>query len=185
MNTKRGFTIIEMLVVISIITILPVVVVANFPAIKSQFALSRTAHRFAQDVRRVQDMAISAVTYTDSFGVTRTVSGYGIYINLVTPGNTQYIVYGDNNEQSPGDKRYNVGDYSVQTINFGASEPGIVIKEMINIDGTAASINFSPPNPDTTITPLSQAQSQIMVVFAIATDLSKTRTVLINSSGLI
>src|SRR5207237_708030 len=152
--------------------------------IKLQFALSRAAHQFAQDARRTQDMAISSVTYTDTFGVARTVSGYGIYINLVTPCNTQYLIYGDNNEQGPGNQQYDVADYAVQTVDLAADEPCIIIKEIDNIDGTAASVNFSPPNPTTTITPLTQGQTQVNVVFAIASDPTQTRTVTINASGL-
>ncbi|OGZ69545.1 MAG: hypothetical protein A3F47_00970 [Candidatus Staskawiczbacteria bacterium RIFCSPHIGHO2_12_FULL_38_11] len=183
-KSKAGFTMIEILVVISIVIILPTVIIANFPQIKHQFSLSRVTYKFAQDLRSAQNLAISSVHYEDSFGQSRDVTGYGVYVDINNFGNTRYVIYAD---QSPGDQQYQYGggDYSVSDVDFSLTEPGVVIKQINNVFNNTASINFNPPNPDTTITALNQGANSVEVVFALSSDLANTRTVFVNTSGLI
>src|SRR3989344_6185679 len=127
---QGGFTLIEMLVVLAVILILPTIVIANFPKIKMQCALSRAAHKFSQDVRVAQDKALSAITYKDASGTPQLVSGYGIYIDMsALGGDKQYIIYAD---KQPGNQQYDVSDYTVATIDLVIDEPGVVIKELQN-----------------------------------------------------
>ncbi len=179
---KNGFTTVEMLVVLAIIVILPTVVIANFPQVKLQFALSRVAYAFAQDVRRAQDMSLSAIQYKDSFGIMQPISGYGVYLNMDSLGNKQYIIYAD---AYPGNQQYDDLDYVTEIVDLPSTEQGVVIKQIDNIFGNSASINFNPPDPTTTIASFNQNETSIDVIFALETDFSKTRTVSINSSGLI
>ena len=182
MTKQQGFTLIEIIVAIAIIAIIPAIVIPNFPQARLQFALSRTAYSFAKDVRRAQAMALSAVPYTDSLGASQPISGYGIQINLASGsglGNKKYIIYAD---KQPGNAEYDTADYTVGTYE---TESGIVIKEIQNVVGSSASINFAPPKPDTTIISLASGQTAITVVFAFENDPSRTKTVSINLSGLI
>ncbi len=111
------------------------------------------------------------------------MAGYGVYVDIGGVGNTRYYLYAD---KSPGNKEYIQGfDYIISDVNFSASEPGIVIKSVDNVFGNKASINFNPPNPDTSINQLNGGQSKVDVVFAFSNDLNTTRTVSINTSGLI
>lgn len=180
--SQRGFTIIEMLVVVAIVAILPTIVIANFPKIKLQFALSRAVVRFAQDARATQDKSLASVQYKDTFGVQQPISGYGVYIDLVNLGNKKYLIYAD---AAPGNQRYDALDYVVQTIDFGKDEPGIVITQIENVFGSTASINFSPPNPATTLTQLNQGQNSLNVIFAAVNDTSLVKKVSVNTAGLI
>lgn len=182
MNSSKGFTLIEMLVVISIVIIFPAIVISNFAGIKLQFALSRTSHQFAQDLRRVQDTAVSSVPYKDSFGVQQSVDGYGMYVDLTGQGNKKYILYAD---KKPGNKQYDATDYIVETVDFGVSEPGVIIKQIDGVFGDNVSINFTPPNPDTTITQLNEGGSTVDVIFSLESDLEITKTVSVNTSGLV
>ncbi|MDO8669067.1 MAG: type II secretion system protein, partial [Candidatus Buchananbacteria bacterium] len=57
---KKGFTLIELLVVVAVITALTAVVLPSFRSGDNQLALQRSASKLAQDLRRVQGMAVSA-----------------------------------------------------------------------------------------------------------------------------
>ena len=179
---QGGFTLVELLVVIAVVTVLPMIAISNFPAIKLQFALSRVSHKFAQDLRKTQDKSLSSIEYTDSFGTAQLVDGYGIYLDMTTLGNKKYIIYAD---KQPSNSQYDALDYVFETIDFGASERGVVIKEINNVFGSQVSINFNPPYSDTTITQLVQDADSVEVVFALESDANNTKTVSINKSGLV
>lgn len=166
-----GYSILELLVVVAIISVLFVVVFSNFPSIKLQLALSRAAYAFEQDLRRAQGMSLSLAEYN-----LQPVKGFGAHVDLLN--NKQYIVYADS---VPDDQSYTGVDYIVNTVEL---ENGIIIKEINNIIGNTVSINFKPPNPIITITP-TPSQNNVKVVFAIASDLTKIKTVSINTAGLV
>jgi len=105
---------IEMMVIIAIVAILPTIIIANFPQIKLQFALSRSAHRFSQDLRRAQEMSLSFLRYRDAAGNFQTVTGYGVHIDLPTLGNKKYIIYAD---AYPGNHVYDDLDYTVSVMD--------------------------------------------------------------------
>ena len=179
---EKGFTIIEILVVVAIVSILPLIVISNFPQIKLQFAMLRVTYKFAQDLRRVQDLALSSVQYRDAFGVIQPIDGYGIYLNIDILGNKKYIIYAD---KSPGNQYYDDLDYIIDTIDFSQTEPGIIIQQLNNVFGNSVSINFNPPNPNTTITQLNQDEQNIEAVFSQENAPVITKIISVNTAGLI
>lgn len=180
---EKGFTIIELLVVISIVSVFPAIIISNFPQARLQFTLSRTVHAFAQNMRKVQDMALSATPYINSSGLPQPISGYGVYIDPVgVLGNKKYVLYAD---AEPANQQYDSLDYIVATTDFSVSEPGIMIKEIKNISGSSVSVNFNPPKPDTVITPLTPGFDKIVIVFGLESNPLKTREVSVSNNGLI
>ena len=174
---SKGYTILELLVVVAIISVLSVMTISNFPQAKLQFSLSRVANQFEQDVRRAQQLALSSLEFTDSSDVVHSVKGYGV--NMLN--NKEYIIYADSlDESGQNNQQYDVGvDYIVETINFSLTEPGIIIKEAVG-DG----VHFNPPNPITTF----QSELELGnldVVFAFESDLTKIKTVSIHGTGLV
>ncbi len=184
-ESGAGFTIIEVLVVTAIIIVFSIILISNFPQFKIQFALSRTAYKFAQDVRRAQGMSLSSTQYRDSNGILQPVKGYGVYVDI--SNNKKYIIYADVPlcVGCDGNQFYDSpADYIAENIDFSLNEPGVIIQQINNIVGNNVSINFAPPNPTTTITPL-PSQNSIDIVFVLEGDLTKTKTVSINTAGLI
>ncbi len=57
-----------MTVVISIIILLSTFFIANYRGGEKQFALKRSVHQLAQDLRRAQEMAMSSQKTPDGFG---------------------------------------------------------------------------------------------------------------------
>lgn len=182
MQHVRGFTIIELLVVIAIITILPVIILSNFPEVKLQFALNRSAYAFAQDARKAQDMALSQTPYKDSFGILQPVGGYGIYLDLIRLGDKKYVMYADG---LPANNQYDSADHIFQTTDIGLSESGVIIKSIKNVFGNRASINFTSPNAQVSIFGLDKESRSVEVIFTLEADATKTKSVIINTSGLI
>ena len=74
---ESGFTLTELLVVASIIILFSAIVLANYQTGNKQFALQRSAHKLAQDIRRAQEMAMSAKECEPCGNVVP--PGYGIY----------------------------------------------------------------------------------------------------------
>ncbi len=182
MEQKKGFTLIELLVVIAIMTVLPLVVVSDFPRIRLQFALSRAANTFAQNLRNTEDRSLSSTDFLDEFGAERAISSYGVYVDVNNLGNKKYVIYAD---AYPGNSYYDQLDYVIQTIDFSNDEPGIVIKEVVNTTNNMASITFIPPNPDVVIHELQDSNTSVNIVFAMEDDLTATKTVTINTAGLV
>jgi len=194
-NSEKGVTLVEILVAIAIITLFSMILIADYPKMKRQFSLSRAVYKFAQDLRKTQDLGLSGVQIKDDAGDVVVAKGYGVYFTLMSPPTTEYKIYADRGDTP--DQRYENNtqlcsniidsqlDCVVETINIGKEEPGVFIKQINHVDYEWVSINFNPPNPETTIEGLSVGNNSVEVVFAQSFNPLITRTVSINTSGLI
>lgn len=196
--TRKGFTVVESLVVIAIISVFVAVVISNFYQIKLQFALSRVAYKFDQDLRKAQNLSSSAAPYVDSSGIPQIVNGYGVYVDINSLGNKKYIIYADRPDSATtlngityllSNKYYDSLDYVVETIDVSSAETGVVIKEINTPDvSNNISIDFNSSDLATIITippPIQQNKNNVDIVFALESDLTNTRTISVNTSGLI
>ncbi len=180
-NFSRGITLVEVIVVVFIIATFSSILLSDFPKTKEKFALSRAVYKLAQELRRAQDMALSGVqTLKDD----EPAKGYGIYINLSTLGNKEYVLYGD---FSGNNQAYDSGE-ELKTVDFSASEKGVIIKQINNTASSqSVSVNFRPPNPDIKISNLKGSNTRVEIVFGLENDSSgkNTKSVFVNKLGLI
>ena len=179
---NKAFTIIEMIVVIGIILLITGLILPNYRSNDKQLALERSIHKTAQDLRRIQEMAISAKEYNCSaFPPNQKLKGYGInfYNHQFSPEYAYFystlakctFVY-DGEEQE-----------NTSTMERIYLETGIKIKEIKQGDTVvnSAYIFFYPPDPETDLS----GASKVEVTLAVEDDLSQTRTVEINKIGVI
>jgi len=174
------------------------ILIANFPKILREFALSRAAYKLAQDIRKTQDLGLSGVQMTDGEGQPILAKGYGIYVDLSISPAEDYLIYADRGE--PHDFKYDGGslqfcsdnataatDCILEDIDVSQSNPDLFIKDIRNLKESFSfvSINFSPPNPVINIDNLQQGFSEIGVVLGLKSDDSFERTIWVNTSGLI
>jgi len=210
-NLEEGITLIEIIVVIFIIALFSSIIIANFPEILRQYALSKVTYKLAQDLRKTEDLGLSGVTSADANKQSIAVKGYGIYINLSQPS-TQYIIYadvadanGNSDQEYSGNTPYTICSAVNQEadrvreldcameppIDVSNDNSSLYIKDIknsngSNIAGSSISINFMPPNPNIKIIDnQGTTYTQIGIVLGLSSGSSSTRTVWVNTSGLI
>jgi len=177
LNKNRGFTIIEFLIVISIIGILSVITFPDYRSTQQRLALQRSASKLAQDIRRSQEMAMSMKEL--STGVLP--EGYGTYINKNDSDCSNddcYHIYAD----IDGDERYDPGEEQGEAIFL---EKEVYIKNFVPSSNNF-SINFKPPDPTVKMKNAAGGDKDaVTITVALKADLSKTKTIKVNKAGLI
>lgn len=150
---RKGFTLIEMLVVMSIVALLSVLILAQYRYAQKQYALQQAAEKLASDIRRAQNMAISGA------GITQNIYGYGIYLKKDDSTYTLYAdteptrttkngnCFYDRTGPSKDDKEYDVTLSS--GINIEKVEPAYPVSTGPYKD--SLHICFVPPDPSTYI----------------------------------
>jgi len=186
----RSFTLVEIVVVISIVLILTVLAFPNFRDASSKFALDRSAYRLAQDLRGAEEMAISSQIPPSRFGSSLfPKGGYGLYFKK---NSNSYILFAD----CDGDGKYDSGEGKPNAENCSEAAEIRPFPEKIkdiyfelkiqtgtlspmSMEDNSLSITFFPPDPTVKIYPLASTAS-IELFFG-----NKSKNVSISSNGLI
>ena len=179
---NEGFTLIELLVVTVIITILTAAILLNYKNTGQQFALQRSAHKLAQDIRRAAEKAMSAQECPiDKCGGPPAIipARYGLEFEK---DENYYILFADINDDGLRDSSDNI----VEQISF---EEGVSIKDLYSsIGGPFSSKNqlcvtFKPPAPTIEIRDPAVERSSGRIELTNAQNQGKT--ININAVGLI
>lgn len=162
---QRAFTILELSVVTGIIVVLTALLLPNWKEGQKQFALQRSTHKLAQDIRRVQEMALAAERFHGQVPF-----GYGIYFSQSDP--SHYILFADLTPSS-GNQEYDPGvDGIVETVPI---ENNSLISQL---SADPLTIVFVPPEPKVIIKPAGPG-------FVKLTSGEKSQEVCVNNVGLI
>jgi len=171
-KNEKGFTLTELLVVITIISLLTVLTFAQYNRGQKSFALQRSAHKLSQDIRRVQEMAMSA---KERSGVVP--PRYGILFDTDSPDS--YKLFSDINDNGT----YQPPDEIIETVYL---EKGVEINEVFvwnpPSSKTEVFISFKPPDPSTEIRDPGGPRLVVRIQLIIE---SQTKNVFINKAGLI
>ncbi len=118
-----GFTIVELLIVISIIGIMSTVVFVNYSNFNRTFALERSMNQTAQGIRKVLEKTMSAEIPKDiASGDFK--GGYGVFFE---EGKNSFVIFIDKNNNAI----YTAADEILEIINL---EPGVKI-ERVSLEG--------------------------------------------------
>lgn len=167
---------IELLVIIGIVSILSSIMFIDYGKNGKQFALSRSAQKLSQDLRRTQEMAMSALSGDAS------TNGYGIYFNKGTGNETQYIIYRNDNENM----YYEAGTDSIKEtiiIEDGLKICDILDNGVSEVDNII-SVSFEPPDPITYIES-NYAGHEASIKLCVISNESQFKTIKINNTGRI
>jgi len=181
----EGFTLVELMVAISIIAILSLIMIPNYRSFQKDLALQRAATQLAQDIRRAQGMAMAAKEQGDacSSGPTNFHYAFGLSYSTqfncsipISPCRYRYILFTDCN----GNNTYQWNpdeDYFLMSPDFSNVQ-------ILSLDSFFGDMIFMPPGPivlfdnDPSIT-------EVSVVISLRDDPSKTKTITVNKAGLI
>lgn len=171
---NKAFTLLELLIVLTIIAIMSALVFVDYGSRKQHFALQRSIYKLAQDIRRAGEMGMSAQEFQGSVPE----GGYGIYLDIASA--TSYILFADLGP-SP-DHIYSGETEKVEEIKL---EKKVYIKSLSPY--SALNIVFEPPNPTITISngAGTATTTNATTTLALETDPGSTRTVEVNLAGLI
>jgi len=171
-TTSKGFTLIEMLVVLAIIVVITGIVIFNVGTERQNSALLRSSQKLSLDLRRTQNFALSSKV----FKTTGVPCGWGVHFNGIN--STNYIIFADlavNQNCSDRDFiRAANGSEDFETINL---ESGITVS---GLSGGLTDIIFTPPDPVVTFTP-----NQTSVSVTLINKNSATRAITVNKTGFI
>ncbi len=151
---NKGFTLLEITIVISIIVLLGMIFITNYRGGEKQFALKRSAHQLSQDLRGAQEMAMAG----KSFNATFPKGGYGIHFK---EGLNSYILFADCNGDGEFDETGNVFITCAEATPdnpYPEKVQEIFLEEGIEIStlnprtgGKTLEITFFPPDPKISI----------------------------------
>jgi prepilin-type N-terminal cleavage/methylation domain-containing protein len=160
-NTKSppaqaGFTLVELIVVMTIATILLASVIVQQNQWNDSLAVNSQAYELALMVRQAQVYSLGVREDTAGSGSNKFAVGYGIYFDS---DNTRYIFFADrDNGSGEGNKRYDSGEGIGDPIKFTR---GVTIKNVCGISGGSpkciggsfqqANILFFRPDPKANI----------------------------------
>lgn len=129
---KKGFTLIELVVTLGIISILSVVIFANYRLGEKKYILESETQKLISNLRKGQNMAL-APTVNSEFK-----SGIGIHFET-GENNDKYFFFLDKSDN----KKPDGGDEIIETINLPAN---LYIKSLLPT-GDNVDIFFEPPDP--------------------------------------
>jgi len=174
---QKGVTLIEIVLILGIIAILSSIILPNYKDARAQFALERSAHKLAQDIRRAAEMALSSSECpADTTCVGTVPPRYGIYISL-----SEAILFADTN---PPVGMYTPGDDLIEELDI---EQEVFIKNINVGSPPKTSITFEPPAPTVKIKWDNDGDdgTSVMITLALKSNQLKTKTVTVNKAGLV
>lgn len=182
LRENKGFTLIEMVVVTSVIIIISTAGLAIFSEQRNRVDLVLSAQKVANDLRKARNLVMISSKYNMGSGL-EIPCGYGIHFDATGDGKT-YILFAGNNSDTGNcgttDKSYNPApalenDIEVESINLPSN---VIISNSANFD-----VFFEPPYPATTIAPADPLVITLRVKGRDCPDYCKN--VIITSSGKI
>ena len=168
----KGFTLLEMIVVIGIFGIVSSIVIWNYNKFTGNTVLTNMAYELALSVREAQLFGTSAI------GNSSNINTFNQHIGArFVKGTDSYIIFIDENNNNMYD---NTGDTIFKTLTL---QSGVVVEE-VNVCDVAGSINtldivFARPNPEPIINGSFLESAQIKIVSKTGT----ARYVKVNGAG--
>jgi prepilin-type N-terminal cleavage/methylation domain-containing protein len=180
---SSGVTLIELLIVVAVMLILMGVSFVGYKQRGEELGLKRAAYKVMADIEQVRETAMSSQKLS-SGDVPK--GGWGIHFNTTLPN--EYIIFAD--KTLTPNHFYDSGTEGSGTDGFKK----IVLDEDNRIEISLLSptippnsldVVFLPPSPDVFINGFSPSLSEAKITVRLSNYPSKTKTIIINSVGLI
>ena len=176
---NKGFTILELLVVIFIVALLSGTMLANYRQGNRSSELNMAANGLASDIRLAQNRTLGAVKY----GTSTPDGGWGVHIDLASP--KSYKIFANKNYNDGSNLEYDGPEES----RSGKGGKNIKLGEEISItntsEGSILDITFIPPDPETIIYNVNSNSTSTEAEITLETKTGDSKKVKINAFGLI
>ena len=166
----KGFSLVELMVVTAIIGLVSVLTLTGYKTSDQRLALERSTHKLAQDLRRVQEMAVSAKEFEGDVP-----EGYGILFDL--DDTDQYLIFAD----FDGNQRFDIfGDEIVEIVSL-ENKIQLSTLDPVAVDNSLTVV-FVPPDPSVAFSP---DNNTALITLEAEVTFSVQKTVQVNKAGLI
>lgn len=186
LETSLGYTLVEMLAVITIISLLMGVTLFNYSKHKDEDILILEAQKIAQLIRRSQNLALAP-----QLGGSAT-NGFGIY--ATTTVNNRLILFSDSDPSADpvGDNRYSSATEKIEELLLSPLVKISVLQAPPG-DGTTPdeaylNILYIPPDPTLTIFDNTSEiinTTDVLIAVSFVSDPTKRRIIKVNKAGLV
>jgi prepilin-type N-terminal cleavage/methylation domain-containing protein len=182
---NQGFTLIEMLVSMSIMLTMTGLFLAGYHSNNQQADLNSAAQQLVSDIKLVENFALGAKKNDGSMPI----GGWGIYLNN-TSDNDKYLIYADDN---PSNDHQYAGDTIYRTVKLpngitiaDNANNGLVVN---NNSGNRLSLSFLAPDPTSFINRHSGSDSYDVLTHGeakikLVNKAGQSKTVLVNFFGM-
>jgi len=175
---KSGFTLIELIVSIGVISLVTGIFLANYSSANRRSDLTMTTQKMISDIHMAQNYSLGLTHYGSKDSINVPLGGWGIHFDL-SNSNQQYVIFADDD----GDKIYSGSTEA--DVAKGAdiiTLPQNIVIDSISV-GNKADITWLPPDPITTITGPLATYPQVDIVLK-DKNTNTTKTVRLNFLGL-
>jgi len=169
---NKGFTLIELLITMSIIAIISAVVFADSSSSEERLALKRAGYQVAQDLREVEEMALSSVAEVDCGS--KDICGFGLKFNIAESLNS-YLIFADCSDDCPNSNfQYDGEDKIIREVSL---EKNIQIQQVLP---SPLNVVFTAPDP---VVWLNRTNWGVEAEITLKSSQSENRVVKVNSVG--
>lgn len=180
--TRRGFTLVELLVVLSILTVISSILLANHTRFNSTVLLTSLAYDVALSVREAQVYGVSVRQFSDDFQV-----GYGVHFST----SNSYAFFADTNANQIYDdgvdsiiRSYSLSrGHAIQSF-CGVTSVGVERCSDSETPITFLDVVFFRPDPDA-IMKSNEAGTYSRAIITVSAPTGDTRTIEVASTGQI
>ena len=192
-NNTKGFTLVELLITISIVTVIMSVVIFNYGGFLDTLALSAAEQDLAIAVREAQTYGLSVKEVSAGSGQFN--SAYGLYVSPASAP-TEYDVFVDKNGNGLYDVGSGCGSGSTECIEKFVFRDGVTVSSICDASNNCPptnadnlQISFLRPSPDATINFVTSAggivETSVSSKVVLTSPQGKNETVTIGSTGQI
>ncbi|MDD5738753.1 MAG: prepilin-type N-terminal cleavage/methylation domain-containing protein [Candidatus Pacebacteria bacterium] len=175
-STRRGFTLIELMVSITVIIIISAAFLAGKSKEEEKMALNMSAFTFSQTLREYQEKALSGESIICP-SPSNSICGFGARL---IDGNDYFTPFVDcSNNCGSSNHRLTGGDLTLPNVKFGSKV------KICSVTGGTLDVVFTPPDPAVYFNSAGWSSGEGAINLCLKADTNQIKTINLNHAGKI